>query len=50
MGCLYILNAQELQSNKKVPAISIKTLDGKTFSSSDFSNNGKPIILSFWAT
>jgi len=42
--------AQELQSNKKVPAVDIKSLDGKVVNTSAFSNNGKPIILSFWAT
>lgn len=45
-----LITAQELQSNKKLPAVSIKTLEGKTANSSNFSNNGKPIILSFWAT
>lgn len=34
---------------KKIPSISIKDIDGKTFNTSDISNNGKPIIISFWA-
>ncbi len=42
--------AQESQSIKKIPSIDIKTLDGKTVNSSSFTNDGKPIILSFWAT
>lgn len=33
----------------KLPAVNIKTLDGKTFNTSQLSNNGKPIIISFWA-
>lgn len=35
---------------KSLPTITIKTLDGKSFSTSQISNDGKPIILSFWAS
>jgi cytochrome c biogenesis protein CcmG, thiol:disulfide interchange protein DsbE len=35
---------------KKLPSVEVKTLDNKTFNTKDFSNNGKPIIISFWAT
>ena len=34
----------------KIPAVSLKKLDGSKINSSTFSNNGKPIIISFWAT
>lgn len=34
----------------KLPAIKIKTLDGKTINTADLANDGKPIILDFWAT
>jgi thiol-disulfide isomerase/thioredoxin len=30
--------------------VDLKTLDGKTANSSKFSNDGKPMIISFWAT
>lgn len=40
--------AQAVQ--RTVPAIDIKTLDGKLFNTSKFDNGGKPIIISFWAT
>jgi thiol-disulfide isomerase/thioredoxin len=33
-----------------VPAVPVKKLDGSAFSTADLSNDGKPIILSFWAT
>ncbi len=37
--------------NAKLPEnIALKTLDGKTVESSVIQNDGKPIILSFWAT
>ena len=35
---------------RKVPSVDLKTLDGKAINSSKFSNDGKPMIISFWAT
>ncbi len=35
---------------RSIPTVNLKTLDGKTVNSSDFDNNGKPIIISFWAS
>jgi cytochrome c biogenesis protein CcmG/thiol:disulfide interchange protein DsbE len=34
----------------KLPVVVIKNLDGSKVSTSTFTNNGKPIIISFWAT
>lgn len=34
----------------KIPAATLKKLDGSKINSNTFSNNGKPIIISFWAT
>lgn len=33
-----------------LPKVDVKTLDGKVVSTSTFQNDGKPIIISFWAT
>lgn len=46
------LSGQENQDKKlrKLPPVDLKTLDGRTINTSELSNNGKPIILSFWAT
>lgn len=33
-----------------LPNITVKTLSGKSFNSSDIENDGKPIIINFWAT
>ncbi|MCS6904354.1 MAG: TlpA disulfide reductase family protein [Bacteroidia bacterium] len=33
-----------------LPDVKVKDLNGKTVSTASFSNNGKPIIISFWAT
>lgn len=37
-------------NGRKVASVDLKTLEGKTVNSSTFSNNGKPMIISFWAT
>ena len=42
-------NAQNSGGNT-VPAVDVKTVDGKTFNTAKFSNDGKPMIISFWAT
>jgi thiol-disulfide isomerase/thioredoxin len=46
-----ILNAQEAKNYPTIPDnISVKSLDGTTVQTSTFHNDGKPFILSFWAT
>ena len=37
-------------SNKKLVNATIQTLEGKEIKTSTLSNNGKPLIISFWAT
>ena len=37
-------------AQKPIPAATVKTLDGKSFNTNQISNDGKPIIISFWAT
>ena len=34
----------------KIPSITVKKLDGTKINTNTFSNGGKPIIISFWAT
>ncbi|MFH1121626.1 MAG: TlpA disulfide reductase family protein [Bacteroidota bacterium] len=42
--------AQETEvKGKKLPPVSVKTLDGKAINTADLNNDGKPIIISFWA-
>ena len=52
-SCLLItsfgFSQTETAKTKKLPSITIKTVDGKTIKTSEISNNGKPIIISFWA-
>lgn len=35
---------------RTLPAVQLKTLDGKVINTSTFSNDGKPMIIDFWAT
>ncbi len=44
--------SQEAPSKKykKIPSIEIKDLQGNVFNTADIKNDGKPIILDFWAT
>ena len=35
---------------KKLPSVNIKDMDGKSINTAKFSNDGKPIVISFWAT
>ncbi|GAB4282338.1 MAG: hypothetical protein Kow0068_06950 [Marinilabiliales bacterium] len=32
----------------KLPAVTLKTLDGKLISTSELNNNGKPMVVCFW--
>lgn len=39
------------QSNKNhIPAVEVQKLDGSKFNTSEIKNDGKPIIINFWAT
>ena len=33
-----------------IPSITIKDIDGKPFNTSSITNDGKPVIVDFWAT
>ena len=46
LSCCLLSESQ----NRTLPRIDLKTLDNITFNSSEFNNNGKPIVISFWAT
>lgn len=38
------------QVGDKLPDVKVMTLDGREVSTADFSNDGNPIVVSFWAT
>jgi thiol-disulfide isomerase/thioredoxin len=35
---------------QKIPSVQVKSLDGKMVNTSTFANDGKPMIIDFWAT
>lgn len=41
--------AQNSEKNTNLPSVNIKTLVGQTFNTQDITNDGKPVIISFWA-
>ena len=47
--CL-LLVASAATAQDGIPAVDVKTLDGKRVNIQDYANNGKPTIISFWAT
>ena len=47
---LSVIAYSQDNSTNSLPSIDVKTLDGKVFNTKDINNNGKPIILDFWAT
>ena len=46
----FITNISFAGEGDKIPTATIKKLDGSKVNTSTFSNDGKPIIISFWAT
>lgn len=45
-----VVTAQEGDKNlKKLPSVTVKNLAGETINTAELSNNGKPMIISFWA-
>ncbi len=49
--CGLIMAGSLMAQGAKMPEnITIKTLDGQTVQTSTIQNNGKPMIISFWAT
>ena len=43
------ISAQDSKPGKKLPSVNVKTLEGETFNTRNITNDGKPIIISFWA-
>lgn len=47
---IFSLTSFKKSGGDKLPSATVKKLDGSTINSNTFSNDGKPIIISFWAT
>ncbi|MBK6444949.1 MAG: TlpA family protein disulfide reductase [Bacteroidetes bacterium] len=49
IGITTSLQAQE-SKGRTLPVVTVKTITGENFSTEKFSNDGKPMIIDFWAT
>ncbi len=53
LGCLFLFNSfgqeETAQSTKKLPAVQLKTMDGKSVNTAELGLKG-PVVISFWAT
>lgn len=50
IGILAIGMSSLIYSQNKLPDVTVRDLEGNKISAATFSNDGKPIILDFWAT
>ncbi|MCH8546216.1 MAG: TlpA family protein disulfide reductase [Cryomorphaceae bacterium] len=51
IALFFVANIHAQDGNfSKLPNVTVKDVKGNTISSEDFQNDGKPIIISFWAT
>ncbi len=44
-----VYSQNEDKGGQKLPSIDLRTAEGEPFNTSNIENDGKPIILSFWA-
>jgi len=47
---LSLVTSSAFSQEKTIPSATVAALDGKQVNTADFSNDGKPIIINFWAT
>ena len=45
-----VVLSQTPEKGRTIPSVTVKTLKKENFNTSSISNNGKPIIIDFWAT
>lgn len=45
-----IFNSTAMSQNRTLPSINVKTLKGSKYNIQSISNDGNPIVISFWAT
>jgi len=46
---LSVYSQSEGKTGRQLPSIDLRTAGGEPFNTADISNDGKPVILSFWA-
>lgn len=47
---LFFMSLTLVMAQQKLPSVSIKTLEKVAVNASELSNDGKPMVISFWAT
>ncbi|NBC25161.1 MAG: redoxin domain-containing protein [Bacteroidetes bacterium] len=48
---LFCFSAQAQKGEgRAIPSATVKSLDGKSFDTANFNNDGKPMVINFWAT
>lgn len=47
---LLCIQLEAQNANFSIPSVDVKNIKGKKFNTSDIKNDGKPIIIDFWAT
>lgn len=50
LGLLFFQGAIAQNKDRVIPAVNLKKMDGSTFNTADLENNGKPMLIDFWAT
>ena len=45
-----LLMTTSLAFAQQIPSVKVQDLNGKQVNTADFSNDGKPMIINFWAT
>ncbi len=50
LAFILLASASVFSQTRKLPSVDLKTIDGTTINTSTFNNNGKPMLISFWAT
>ena len=50
IGTLFFANSAVAQDNYPIPNAEVQDLEGNTFQTEGLTNEGKPMIISFWAT
>lgn len=50
LSMLLLVSVIFAQGKKTIPSINVKASDGTNFNTANIENDGKPIIISFWAT
>ena len=45
-----VYSQDKKKTGQKLPSIEVKALDGTVFNTANISNDGKPVIICFWAT